>query len=344
MTEDDRAVEADPPLADDSTLEDGRPADEALSVTGIERLIGRHSRLAASQARLDELLERHRGRPVVQVALMLHNRDQEMAGSVVSSALAFRLFLFVVPLLVFAVGIAGFLGDIVDETDVGNAGIGGALAAQIDSALSQPNATRWLAVLGGLFGVVLAGRTLSRVLVAASCLAWRLPVRPKASGRAVVTIIGLLLGLTLAIVLVNKLRNDFGIAVAGISVAASFGVHVVIWTVMSLVLPKSTNDPGAVIPGAVLVATTLTVLEVISTLILPDRIARASAVYGAIGASLVALGWLFIVSRVMVLSLAVNAVIHERFGSVSQFVFSLPGLRWLASRSEWLRGFFDLEP
>ena len=93
-----------------------------------------------------------------------------------------------------------------------------------------------------------------------------------------------------------------------------------------------------------LVATTLTVLEAISTLILPDRIARASQVYGAIGASLVALGWLFIVSRVMVLSLAVNAVIHERFGSVSQFVFSLPGLRWLASRSEWLRGFFDLEP
>ncbi len=129
----------------------------------------------------------------------------------------------------------------------------------------------------------------------------------------------------MAIVLVNKLRNDFGIAVAGISVAASFGVHVVIWTVMSLVLPKSTNDPGAVIPGAVLVATTLTVLEAVSTLILPDRIARASEVYGAIGASLVALGWLFIVSRAMVLSLAVNAVIHERFGSVSAVRVLAPG-------------------
>ncbi len=163
MTEDDRAVEADPTLAVDPTLEGEPPAEEALSVTGIERLIGRHRRLAASQARLDELLERHRGRPVVQVSLMVYDRDREMAGSVVSSALAFRLFLFVVPLLVFAVGIAGFLGDIVDETDVGEAGIGGALAAQIDSALSQPNATRWLAVLGGLVGVVLAGRTLSRV-------------------------------------------------------------------------------------------------------------------------------------------------------------------------------------
>ena len=317
--------------------------DEA-PVTGIDRLIGRHRRLAASQARLDELLDRHRGRPVVQVSLMLHDRDREMAGSVVSSALAFRLFLFVVPLLVFAVGIAGFLGDLVDEADVGEAGIGGTLAAQIDSALSQPNSTRWLAVLGGLLGVILAGRTLSKVLVAASCLAWRLPVRPKASVRAVVTIIGLVLALVVAIALVNNIRQDHGIAVAGISLAAGFVVQVVFWTVMSLVLPRTTSDPGAVLPGAVLVATTLTALQAVSTLILPERLARASQVYGAIGASLVTLGWLFIMSRVMVLSLAVNAVIHERFGGVSQFVFSLPGLRWLATRSEWLRQFFDLEP
>jgi uncharacterized BrkB/YihY/UPF0761 family membrane protein len=313
-------------------------------VTGIERLIGRNRRLAASQARLDELLDRHRGRPVVQVSLMLYDRDREMAGSVVSSAVAFRLFLFVVPLLVFAVGIAGFLGDLVDEADVGEAGIGGTLAAQIDSALSQPNSTRWLAVLGGLFGVVVAGRTLSKVLVAASCLAWRLPVRPKASARAVVTIIGLVLALVVAIALVNNIRQDHGIAVAGISLAAVFVVQVVFWTVMSLVLPRTTSDPGAVLPGAVLVATTLTALQAVSTLFLPDRLARASQVYGAIGASLVTLGWLFIMSRVIVLSLAVNAVIHERFGGVSQFVFSLPGLRWLAARSEWLRRFFDLEP
>jgi uncharacterized BrkB/YihY/UPF0761 family membrane protein len=341
--EDDRTVEDDPTPADGPVVEGGPTVEEPLAATGIERLIGRNRRLASSQARLDELLERHRRRPVVQVSLMLYERDREMAGSVVSSALAFRLFLFVVPLLVFTVGIAGFLGDFVDESDVGQAGIGGTLASQINSALSQPNATRWLAVLGGLFGVVLAGRTLSRVLVAASCLAWRLPVRPKASVRAIITVIGLLLGLAMALVLVNKLFDEFGIAIAGISLAAAFAVHLVIWTVMSLVLPRSSNDPGAVIPGAILVATTLTVLEAVSTLILPDRIARASQVYGAIGASLVALGWLFIVSRVMVLSLAVNAVIHERFGSVSQFVFSLPGMRWLASRSEWLRRFFDLE-
>jgi uncharacterized BrkB/YihY/UPF0761 family membrane protein len=342
--EDDRTVEDDPTPADGPVVEGGPTVGEPLAATGIERFIGRNRRLAASQARLDELVERHRGRPVVQVSLLLYERDREMAGSVVSSALAFRFFLFVVPLLVFTVGIAGFLGDFVDESDVGEAGIGGTLASQIDSALSQPNTTRWVAVLGGLFGVVLAGRTLSRVLAAASCLAWRLPVRPKASVRAVVTIIGLLVGLAMAVVLVNKFRHDFGFAVASISLAASFAVYLIVWTAMSLVLPRSTNDPGAVIPGAVLVATTLTALAAVSTLILPDRIARASQVYGAIGASLVTLGWFFIMSRVMVLSLAVNAVIHERFGSVSQFVFSLPGLRWLASRSEWLRRFFDLEP
>ena len=45
--------------------------------------------------------------PVVGVVLQLHQRDRETAGSVVGSAVAFRLFLFFAPFLLFAVGVAG---------------------------------------------------------------------------------------------------------------------------------------------------------------------------------------------------------------------------------------------
>ena len=45
----------------------------------------------------------------------------------------------------------------------------------------------------------------------------------------------------------------------------------------------------------------------------------------------------------MALSMILNAVIYERFGSISQFVFSLPLLRILPRKSGWLREFFDLD-
>jgi hypothetical protein len=44
-----------------------------------------------------------------------------------------------------------------------------------------------------------------------------------------------------------------------------------------------------------------------------------------------------------VLGLVVDAVVYERFGSITQFVFSLPGVRALPRRSPRLRRFFALE-
>ena len=93
------------------------------------------------------------------------------------SAIAFRLFLFFVPLLLLVVGIAGFVSGFVTVGTVSStAGIYGSLGAEISGAFHQPGFTRWFAVLFGLFGVVTAGRSLSRVLRAASAAAWRLPL------------------------------------------------------------------------------------------------------------------------------------------------------------------------
>ena len=56
------------------------------------------------------------------------------------------------------------------------------------------------------------------------------------------------------------------------------------------------------------------------------------------------LGWFFILGRAIVIANALNAVVYERLGSLSEFVFSLPVFRSIARRSAWIRRFFDLEP
>jgi uncharacterized BrkB/YihY/UPF0761 family membrane protein len=301
------------------------------------------STATTTQQHAQRLFEQHRDRPLVDLGLRLATRDREAAGTVVGSAIAFRLFLFFVPLVLFIVGIAGFTARWVGRQQVEDAGITGNLAEQINSALSQPTASRWIATLLGLFGVITAGRTLTKVMSVASCLAWRLPVTTKASIRTMGAFVGYILASGLISALVNRIRQDLGLGIASISFVAAVCIYALLWMLLSLLLPRATPDPGAALPGAVLMGVTIAGLQAVSQLYLPDRFDRASELYGAIGAAIVVLGWFFIVGRATILSLVLNAVIYERFGSISRIVFAFPVLRILPRRSERVRRYFGLD-
>ena len=274
--------------------------------------------------------------------MRVYERDRDSAGTVLGSAIAFRLFLFFVPLLLFVVGLAGFFGEVVSAEDVDDAGIAGTLAAQIGTALEQPTSTRWIAIAAGLVGIATTGRTLAKSLVQASCLGWRMPMRSKAPVRVVGALIGLLVGMGLIASIVNRIRQDLGLAVTGVSFAAVLVVYVVAALILAALLPRPTSDPGVLLPGAVLVGVTLAGLQALSQLYLPGRFDRASALYGFIGATVVILGWFFFAGRVMVLANALNAATFERFGSITSFAFGLPLMRALPRRSAWVRRRFDL--
>ena len=317
-------------------LRDGQRSPES-------RLIAR-ARAEAERAsqRLGAVFARHQDRPLVDVAARIYARDRDAAGTLVGSAIAFRLFLFFAPLLLFMVGLAGFLSAWIGSREIERAGITGSLAGQINDALNQSHSTRWIATALGLVGMVMAGRALSKVMSAASCLSWGLPVRARARARALGAVVGFVVGIALVSLLINKIRHEFGLAAAGLSFVAALAVYTIAWLLVSLVFPRATPDPGAVLPGAVLVGLTLAGLQAFSQLYLPGRIEKASELYGAIGTTLVTLGWFFIMGRVIVLSMTLNAVIYERFGSISTFVFDLPGIRALPRRWPRLRRFFDL--
>lgn len=318
---------------------DDSDADTALA----SHLDRQAERTAAWRERADRLAERYRDRPVVDLGLRVHLRDRESAGAVLGSALAFRLFLFFVPLLLFVVGLTGFLHGYVDESTVEDAGIAGSLAAQIETALNQPNATRWSAVLLGLFGMATAGRTLSKVLVQLSCVTWRLPLRRKAPVKVVGGLIGLIVGVGVIATLINRIRQQVGLGVMSVSFLAVFGLYALLWLLVMMLLPRVTTDPGALLPGALLNAAVLTGLQVVSQLFLAGQFERASTLYGAFGTTVVTLGWFFFVGRTVVLSMALNAAVYERFGSISGPVFRLPVLRALPRRWPRFQRFFQLD-
>ena len=322
---------------------DDQGAGEAdRDVTAFRRLAG------ATQTRLRPVrqwLARYEHIPVVNVLAGTYRRDRESAGPVMGSAIAFRLFLFFVPLLLLVVGIAGFASGFVNARTVSRtAGIHGRLGAQISEAFHQPGFTRWIALLVGLFGVLTAGRSLSRVLHIASAAAWRLPLSgSRASLRAAGVVAGLICGIAVIAILVNRVREDLGLGVAGLTFVPALVIYGLAWLGVSMMLPRATHDPGSLLPGSSLVALTITVMHSISEFYLPDRLDRASELYGAIGTTIVTLGWFFILGRGIVLAMELNAAIYERYGSISQVVFSLPFFRVLARKSARTRRFFGLQ-
>jgi membrane protein len=275
--------------------------------------------------------------------MRLHERDTEAAGTVAGSAVAFRLFLFFVPMMLVVVALAGFAASWVSADSVSRqSGVSGMLAGQIKAAFTQPTTTRWTALLTGLFGMFSAGRSLSKTLVLASELSWRTPHRQKAAMRVTGMLVGMLVGLMLLAAIVNRIRQRAGIAVAGVSLIGVAIVCMVGWMALLMALPRATRDPGALLPGAALLGSLLAAMQAITQFYVPSKVSHASAIYGTLGVTVVTLGWFFIVGRMIVLSMTINAVIYERLGSISTFVFGLPVLRVLPTHSERFARFLGL--
>lgn len=293
--------------------------------------------------RAQQWLAKYQGIPVVDVVLAAFRKDRRAAGSVMSSALAFRLFLFFLPLLLLTIGVAGFASEVVDARSVDRAaGVHGGVAKQVITAFHESGLTRWVAVLLGLWGVLVAGRSLSRVLYAASAAAWELPAGNQARLRAVGAVAGIVGTIGVIAIIIGRIRESFGIGPASASFLPALLIYAIAWLGILMFLPRATEDPGALLPGCLLIALTLTVMQAVSELYLPDRIDHASQLYGTFGTTVVTLGWFFILGRAIIIAMELNAAIYDRYGSISQVVFSLPVLRTLARRSPRIRRFFDL--
>jgi uncharacterized BrkB/YihY/UPF0761 family membrane protein len=281
---------------------------------------------------------------IADAGFLVYERDRASAGTVLGSAIAFRLFLFFVPTVVFGVGLIGLFSGSVSADSINDAGsISGALATNIRSAHEQSTTASLISVLTGLILMASAGRSLSKSLVASSNLAWMANGRVTTKVKAIVAVTGVMTSLILVSFVIGKIRDELGIAVAGLSFGAGFVIYLVLFMLLMVTLPRGTTDPGAVLPGAALVAIVTVGMQAVSQLYIPNRISGASDLYGGIGVAVVALGWLFIIGRVLAFSFSVNAALFDRFGSLSQPIFSLPIMRVLPRKSAALRSYFGLD-
>jgi uncharacterized BrkB/YihY/UPF0761 family membrane protein len=303
------------------------------------------SRAGDAAGRLAAAVEERRSSvPALDVGVRFYERDRNAVGSVLGSAIAFRLFLFFVPLMLFLTGLASLVVDLKAETVSDEVGLSESLSEEIAASLSSGATTSFVAILLGLWGTLWAGRSLAKVLIAVAALSWREERLPRSAPVKVVgAVIGLIGALMIAFAIVNRIRTAAGPAIGTTAIMAASLLYAAAWFFVSLALPRATRDPSALLPGATLVGLTIALLQWFTQFYLPDRISESSAVYGAFGIAVVSLGWFFILGRTLTVATTANAVIFERFGSIAEFVFGLPLVRAVPRKFPSVARFFDLE-
>jgi uncharacterized BrkB/YihY/UPF0761 family membrane protein len=281
--------------------------------TRLDRL---HSGVAAARAKGNEMLDqleaarpRHR---TIDVAFVSIERDTAAAGSVLAAAVAFRIFLFLVPyvfVLVYGFGLfSSATGS--DPRDVAaKAGIVGLLASTIDVAADQSLVTRITVFVVALYALFSTSRTLLKVLAVVHALAWQLrpPRRLKLTKPALLLIV--LVTAAIALVqLINWMRDRSFIA--GLSAEILFiAVPAGAWLVVSLRFFVHPPEAGwrDLLPGALLVGVGVQVLHFVTVYWITHLLSSKSETYGAIGAALAILFWAYLLGRILAASAVLNA-------------------------------------
>ena len=235
-----------------------------------------------------------------------------------AAAVAFRLFLFMVPyvfVLVYGFGLASSASS-ADPRDLAQrAGIAGLLASSIQVADDQSLFTRIVVFIGALYALLSTAKSFLKVLAAVHALAWQLPPKRmrKLTKPALLFVLIVTGGLVL-IRLILWLRDQSFIA--GFTAEILFiAVPTLLWLVISMRF--FVHAPGAgwrdLLPGAVFVGVGIQVLHLITVYWITHLLTSKSETYGAIGATLAILFWAYLLGRVVAASAVVNAAAwHQR--------------------------------
>lgn len=236
-------------------------------------------------------------------------------ASVLAGHLAYRVFVFILPLLVVIVGLLGYASS--SGTDLQEQGQSGmrfssALASTMSTTGETARDGRFQLVVFGGFAVLLAASGLVKALQLVFATAWGVPVK---SGRSRLAVLGRFLPGVLVILGAVALRqwlSQSGLVLTVTTEIFNVLIDGVALLGLSWVLPRRTNSLLDLAPGALLGGAGLAGLHIAALVYFPSKIERASALYGTLGVALVALVYLFLVGQVLVASAIANTVWFDR--------------------------------
>jgi uncharacterized BrkB/YihY/UPF0761 family membrane protein len=252
---------------------------------------------------------------MVDAGFQVQELDAGVGGGILAGALAFRLFLFMVPFVYVVFTVLGISSHATSQ-DPGqlarNIGITGVLASAVVKTQDQSAWTQVVLVLGAAVALFITAGSLMKALYVVHWLVWRVR-RVMPTGLVPrLALIGITLVASALGVAANYLRNSSGITGAVIAVLMITAFSFALWWWVSWKLPHAPAPARALVPGALLMAIGADVLHVLTTYWIGHLVARKTNTYGAVGIALAVLLWVYILGRIIVGSAGLNAALWHR--------------------------------
>ena len=233
--------------------------------------------------------------------------DRDTGGALLAGALAFRLFLWLLPAGLLLVALLGFSTPDRVSDDLAGAGLGGFAASTIAQATAQAHQARWLLLLIGLVALYSTSVGLAKAMWIGTSLAWHLPVaklrRPPKAAAAVVALLLPAVALSIA---ANWLRSVAYAAGVVLTIVLVVLYALLGWVVLRLLPRPPTASALDLVPGALLIGVGIQLLHLVTAFYLINRISTSSQLYGALGGAATLLLWGYLLARVLIGASTVN--------------------------------------
>ena len=253
--------------------------------------------------------------PGGSVLLEALERERESGGGLLAGGIAYRFFLWLVP---FGLTVAAVLGlwAAEDPGSVENSarefGIGAAAAETIASDLSGSAPSRSSLLALGLVLTLWFSLGAVRALRLAAAIAWQLkPTRVARPFHAVVAFNGLFLANVAAAAVLALVRDALGLGVAAAALTLVAVPTATAYAAIRL-LPRRSDDWRDLLPGAILVGIGTQGLQVAMVVYFAPKLESSSQLYGALGVAVTILVYLYVVARLVSISLFLDAALWER--------------------------------
>ncbi len=270
---------------------------------------------AEARLKVDDSRPRYRS---LDLVMSVGEHDQVVGGGLLAGALAYRLFLWLLPASLVVVGLTGFIPIDALKRDVQSVGLGDLTATAIEQANADASRSRWVALVIGLYFLYFTSVALAKAVVAATALGWRVPI-PKLENkpRAALFTSAILFGALGMSLTSTWIRHHFARPGTTLLVTAVLAlVWMVLWWLVARNLPRAPGVGASQLwAGAALVGIGVQLMQLVIVVYLARRLTTASGLYGSLGGAATLLLSAYILARMIIASCALNATLAGRRGA-----------------------------
>ncbi len=262
------------------------------------------------RSRVEAARRRHRS---LDLALDVIERDSTIGGGMLGGALAYRLFVFLLPLSLFLVAGLGIYADTTEQSPsevASRSGLTGLIAKEVAASASSP--ARWAIFIVTLPVLVYAAGMLYRAIAIVHAIAWHgsgRAVRLSPKGFAVFS--GVFFAQFAGLVILGWIRHSdqvsgvIGLVVYGVLLGGA-------WLGLARHLPRRDVAWTALVPGAATVALGMLFVNAFNVYVTSRLVEDRADTYGALGVATALLFSLYLVGRLIVGSAVLNATLAAR--------------------------------